>query len=650
MSDKKNIDNLFRETFNDFEASPDPALWDKISDRLDAQESEKKRERIIFLPWLYKGAGIAAALLLLFFVGNELVNTNENGVDSEKQITSTTKKDADLNENKNETSPNSQLTNTNSEENSLNNTHNSSTDKLLKDKERFANENTVDNTNIQQKNGTNENAQQGNALQNAVAQQNGTNATTTSQEASNTTTNINSTKNRNLITNENAVVTNNSSQDKNSNITNKNKQTRNNRLNNGNYKVGNDVSGENAVAQQTKNGTENSANGVQNGVNSSTKNTNGIANSNTSTVAQNDKNKSTNAVANSNTSTVAQNDKNKSTNAVVNSNTSTVAQNDKNKSTNAVANSNTSSVAQNDKNKPTNATNTANSTTTDATKLTETTVAEVKKDDEIKKSLLDVINDLHDLEKDTEVAEAKRKKWTISPNASPVYYNSITNGSPIDEAFADNSKVGEVNLSYGINVGYDVSKRLTVRSGIHKVDYSYNTQDIALVPSINGNALSTIAFRNNGAAFEIKDRGAPSDILYSLYQLPTAESSIFEKQIEGKLNQRMSYIEVPVELKYAVLDKKLGVNVIGGVSTLLLTENSISVDSPELFAELGEATNINTVSFSTNIGLGIDYKISEKLEFNVEPMLKYQLNTFSGNTGNFKPYSVGVYTGVSFKF
>lgn len=611
MSDKKNIDNLFRETFNDFEASPDPAIWDKISDRLDAQESEKKRERIIFLPWLYKGAGIAAALLLLFFVGNELVNTNENGVDSEQQTTSTTKKDANSNENKNGTSPNSQLTNTNSEENSINNTHNSSTDQLLKDKERFANENTVDNNNIQQKGGNDENTQQGNALQNAVAQQNETNTTTTSQEASNTTTNTNNTKNRNLITNENAVTTNNSSQDKNSNITNKNQQPRNDRLNNRNYKVGNDVSGENAVAQQTKNGTENSANGVQNGVNSSTKNTNGI----------------------------------------VNSNASAVVQNDKNSSTNAVANSNASAVAQNDKNKSTNTSNTANSIT-DPTKTTETetTIAEVKKDDEIKKSLLDVINDLHDLEKDTEVAEAKRKKWTISPNASPVYYNSITNGSPIDEAFADNSKVGEVNLSYGINVGYDVSKRLTVRSGIHKVDYSYNTQDIALVPSINGNALSTIDFRNNGAAFEIKDRGAPSDILYSLYQLPTAESSIFEKQIEGKLNQRMSYIEVPVELKYAVLDKKLGINVIGGVSTLLLTENSISVDSPELFAELGEATNINDVSFSTNIGLGIDYKISEKLEFNVEPMLKYQLNTFSGNTGNFKPYSVGVYTGVSFKF
>jgi hypothetical protein len=112
----------------------------------------------------------------------------------------------------------------------------------------------------------------------------------------------------------------------------------------------------------------------------------------------------------------------------------------------------------------------------------------------------------------------------------------------------------------------------------------------------------------------------------------------------------MSFVEVPVEVKYALLDKKLGINVIGGVSTLLLTENSIILDSPELFTELGEATNINDVSFSTNFGIGIDYQFSKEIEFNLEPMLKYQLNTFSGNTGNFRPYSVGVYTGVSFRF
>jgi len=158
---------------------------------------------------------------------------------------------------------------------------------------------------------------------------------------------------------------------------------------------------------------------------------------------------------------------------------------------------------------------------------------------------------------------------------------------------------------------------------------------------------TTIAYTQNASTFSLTDKQVSINGEFT----PTIlESSIRQAQIEGNLNQRMSYIEVPIELKYAVIDKKIGVNVIGGVSTLLLTENSLLLDSPALTTELGEATNINDLSFSTNIGLGIDYKLSDQLEFNLEPMLKYQLNTFSGNTGNFKPYSVGVYTGVSFRF
>jgi len=31
-------------------------------------------------------------------------------------------------------------------------------------------------------------------------------------------------------------------------------------------------------------------------------------------------------------------------------------------------------------------------------------------------------------------------------------------------------------------------------------------------------------------------------------------------------------------------------------------------------------------------------------------MFKYQLNTFSKNDGGFKPYYLGVYTGLNFRF
>ncbi|WP_298517139.1 hypothetical protein [uncultured Kordia sp.] len=588
MSDQNNIDNFFRNRFKDFEASPAPDLWDKISGRLDEKEAEEKKGGIVLLPWLYKAAGIAAAIALLFFIGTKFIGDNGPGIDSENQTTSTTN-DNSSNNDANKTNNNSQVTDTNnnnSEQNSTQDKNDTSPEDAIQNKEQIANENTINNDVNKLENGKDSTVQKGSALQkvqNAVAQQN------ENQNTSNNSVNTTTLQNKNIGTQENAVANNTKGSDN---------QIGNDKIK-GQEHISNKIEA-NAVANNTKNGSE-----------------------------SNHKNTVKGSEANSNA------------NAITNKNSSAVAQNDTQSNSNPTETTNSKS-------------NTADATTNSETTNTETAVADTQKEekDEIKRSILDVINDLHDLEKDkTEVAETNISKWTISPNASPVYYNTLSNGSPIDETFADNSKTGDINLSYGVNVGYDITDRLTVRSGIHRVEYSYNTKDIALVPSFDGPELTTIQFKNSNAGFNIQDRQAPTGETFSQYQFPTTETStIFQKQIEGDLSQRMSYIEVPVELKYAVLDKKLGINVIGGVSTLLLTENSIILDSPELLTELGEATNVNDVSFSTNIGIGIDYKFSDQLEFNLEPMLKYQLNAFSGNTGNFNPYSVGVYTGVSFRF
>jgi len=89
MKDKKHIDKLFQEQFQDFEATPPPAVWDRIETQL--QETKKER-RVIPLWW--RVAGVAALLALLLTVGlsvfknnhapsNEIVTENPN---SEQRI------------------------------------------------------------------------------------------------------------------------------------------------------------------------------------------------------------------------------------------------------------------------------------------------------------------------------------------------------------------------------------------------------------------------------------------------------------------------------------------------------------------------------------------------------------------------------------
>ena len=214
------------------------------------------------------------------------------------------------------------------------------------------------------------------------------------------------------------------------------------------------------------------------------------------------------------------------------------------------------------------------------------------------------------------------------------------------------AKREDVTLSYGITVAYEISKKLSVRSGIHKVDYGYDTNDVSFTSSFNassGNQIRNIDYSNDSQSIILNNPNSENVI--------PKPGSVFALDVTGKnptrlgtMGQQMGYLEVPLELNYALLDRKFGVNIIGGVSSLFLTDNSVVLESNGQTTEFGEANNINSVNFSTNVGLGLDYKFTPKLKFNVEPVFKYQLNTFSNTSGNFNPYSLGVYSGFTFKF
>jgi hypothetical protein len=94
----------------------------------------------------------------------------------------------------------------------------------------------------------------------------------------------------------------------------------------------------------------------------------------------------------------------------------------------------------------------------------------------------------------------------------------------------------------------------------------------------------------------------------------------------------------------------MGLNVIGGFSSFFLNSNELFSETNDSRTLIGEAVNVNRVSYSANFGLGLHYKMTKKINFNFEPMFKYQINTFNNTSGDFKPFFIGVYTGVGFKF
>ncbi|MBC7522896.1 MAG: outer membrane beta-barrel protein [Flavobacterium sp.] len=246
---------------------------------------------------------------------------------------------------------------------------------------------------------------------------------------------------------------------------------------------------------------------------------------------------------------------------------------------------------------------------------------------------------LHEKEKVSKT-ESKINRWQVSSNLAPIYFNSVKNGSPLDSKLESNKKNYQTDKSYGLGVNYAINKKIKIRAGLNILSVAYQTNGVVFYQ--DENAVSKIANLNPNVPGSLL-------VIESLSNVNTAFNKVGEKS-EGILNQKMGYLEVPLELSYKVLDKKFGINIIGGMSTLILNQNEIFLQSTGMNLKIGEANNLSQVHFSGNLGLGFKYGFMKHLEASVEPVFKYQINTFSNDVGNFKPYIFGIYSGISFSF
>ena len=222
------------------------------------------------------------------------------------------------------------------------------------------------------------------------------------------------------------------------------------------------------------------------------------------------------------------------------------------------------------------------------------------------------------------------EKFTVATIFAPIYINSFGDGSGVDSQFKDNSTSGNSSYSYGVKIAYKLNNKFSVQSGINLINLGYTTNDIYITPGV-----SLVGFSN-----------ISSTPLDSKTETTLAKGN----ENSGSLNQVFGYVEIPVEIKYNVVDGKLGVNLVGGFSTLLLNRDEVFVETNNFSQSLGPSNNLRSVNFSGNIGLDLDYSIRKNLYINVSPMFKVQTNTFSKNSGSIQPYYLGVYTGLNYKF
>lgn len=241
------------------------------------------------------------------------------------------------------------------------------------------------------------------------------------------------------------------------------------------------------------------------------------------------------------------------------------------------------------------------------------------------------------LEKEEE-EKLKSHSWVIAPTVSQLFSNTLSNKSSIDAKLNDATKKGNNSTSFGFKIAYRTSKKWQFQTGIHQLELAQTTQDIRLASTVNASAISNSSFNTKVS------EALSSDESFS----PENYVDLVSKE-EGNINQTYGYIEVPLEVKYELLQsKKLEFHLVGGLSTLFLTKNNLQVESSNFSYSAGEANNLNKVNFTVNFGSNVEYHFHQKWFFDISPMIKFQTNTF--DTKSNRPYFFGIYTGFNYKF
>ena len=428
MSEKKHIDRLFQEKFKDFEAKPSSNVWSGIQNKMEQPLQKPKK----VLPLWLRFASIAAALVLLFTIGNLAFNNND------KENNNTNVVDTNL-ENKN-TTPNTSNTKTiNSVSNNTINTSEKTNSKsseynLLENKSVVIDDKSKSKHNIQT-NKDNVNSLNSKAL-NTEGVSNQNTANTINYVASPNKKNFN-----NLVTTSINKVDLNTSKDSQSiaqrNSKDKKDSSVSNNLN------PNSAINNNSVVTNNKNSTNNNTRLTnENNLESTISNNNVTKNISSNSTINNDNNLNNKNTIDTNTI----NTNNAISNTVV-----------------ATTNSDKEKEKEKEKKMEPDSANSSN------------TIEEA----------LAKIEDLDEKE------EENVDRWSVNANAAPVYYNTLGKGSHIHDQFIDNTKNGEINTSYGVNVGYALNNRLRVRSGVNKLNISYDTANVIVYENVTNTPSST---------------------------------------------------------------------------------------------------------------------------------------------------------------
>jgi len=175
--------------------------------------------------------------------------------------------------------------------------------------------------------------------------------------------------------------------------------------------------------------------------------------------------------------------------------------------------------------------------------------------------------------------------------------------------------------SYGVKTNYKLNKRWAVSTGLKVSELG---QKVANVSYVNP-ATTLVNIQKAPLAAAPQERGHISN--NANYQfIPNAGDSSAKNMMSstfyetGNLSQKVQYLEMPMEISYALLNKgKARINMnTGGFVGKVISNQVLLNDS-----SIGENSDVNDVVFGTVLSSTLQYELFKKTKVFVEPGMNY---------------------------
>ncbi|MRX38243.1 hypothetical protein GJU43_03070 [Flavobacterium sp. LC2016-23] len=258
--------------------------------------------------------------------------------------------------------------------------------------------------------------------------------------------------------------------------------------------------------------------------------------------------------------------------------------------------------------------------------------------------------ELQKLEKGIVTSEAKKEteKEIKSKSNGEKWDVAVFAGVANSENYKNEKTLGHVNDSkqsntYGVKTKYKINKKWAVGSGFKINELG---QSIANVSYVN------VSERNNALAsyndYYIQSSATPQIASNSDYVFVSNSSKEVLKSNNvqtGNLDQSLKYIEMPLEVSYAVFSKNktsISLNTGGFVGKLI--SNNVALDGNSI----GKNIEANDFVYGSVLSSTLQYRIYKKTNVFVEPAMNYYLNPL--NNQSFNQFQWGFNFGLNVSF